>query len=1161
MRILSLKRTAAWFVILGVFWAELGVRAQSQTNRQSDAVLLTFSGSLQIAPAGTTAWAPGQPNQVLHIGDQIRTGKNSRASIRMSNLSVVRVYETTTLEIKPPTKAEHNSVIDVKSGATYFFNRDKPQETEFQTPSASGAIRGTEFNLAVSEDGQTQLALLDGQVTLSNDAGSLELQTGEQATVDTGKAPKKTALISAVNVIQWTLYYPAILDLDELALASQDQQSLSSSLDAYRAGDLLQALANYPSDRAPASGLERVYNAQLLLAAGNVDGAQALLRQSAQDPRAAALADALLEMIAAVKGEPWNRTAPRTLATEWMAGSYQAQSHKDLIQALKMAQSAAAKSPNFGFAQERVAELEFGFGHTGPALAALNKSLAAAPRNAQALALRGFLAAAQNRITEARTYFDQAITTDGSLANGWLGRGLVRIRRGEVNDGRKDLEVAAALEPNRAFLRSYLGKAWSMDQPGQYSWNTHLATNELGLAMHWDPNDPTAWLYSALLNDQRNLINQALADLEHSQDLNNNRALFRSKFLLDQDAAVRSANLALIYQDAGLTDVGIREATKAVEDNYANYSAHLFLSDSYDALIDPKNSNLRYETAWENELLLANLLSPVSAGALSQNVSQQEYSSMFEADKLGISSQTGYWSQGAWMENASQYGRMGDLAYSLDGYYYSDRGWRPNDDFNYWDYSAKVKVQASPKDTLFVQAGQSQQQNGDVNQYYYNNNADTTVRQQEVQEPNLLFGYHRAWGTGNDTIFLYRYLDDTYSLTDPKFQYSSYLGAGPPSSASTFGTYYQDQLDLHSLELQHIFQTDLQRLIVGTRYQVEDHTTYNDIGLPPPSLFTLANGTVNTEFNRFTAYGYYQLRPVDSLRLTAGATYDNLRLPVGINYFPVVNAEEQRERLSPKLGIDWTPWERTRIRAAYTRSVSGLFNDSSTVIEPSEVAGFNQEFRTLTAQSLVPGSTFQTWSAAVDHQFKTRTYANIEGDLLSSIGDQRVGQLEGVPTPTFAGSDKQVVDFKEKDLTVNLDQLVANCLALGAAYRLTVANVAYANNILPNFGLPSTAYKVNNQSTLDQINLFANFYLPCGFFSQFQAQWWLQNDRGFVVNEPGDQFWQFNVFAGYRFPRRHVEVQVGVLNLGNRNYRLDPLTYYIDPAHERMFVANFKFNF
>ena len=262
-----------------------------------------------------------------------------------------------------------------------------------------------------------------------------------------------------------------------------------------------------------------------------------------------------------------------------------------------MAQKAADKDPHFGFALERLAEMEFSFGHTEPALAALQKSLQLSPHNAQALALKGFVLSGKNQITEAAKYFDRAIAADGSLANAWLGRGLVRIKRNDANAGRQDLETAAALEPNRAFLRSYLGKAWSLDEPLRYSWNTTLAQRELGLAMKLDPNDPTAWLYSALLNDQRNCINQAIKDLEHSQDLNGNRAVFRSKFMLDQDQAVRSANLALIYQDAGFTDVAVRQATRAVEDDYANYSAHLFLANSYDALRDPRSSNLRFETS------------------------------------------------------------------------------------------------------------------------------------------------------------------------------------------------------------------------------------------------------------------------------------------------------------------------------------------------------------------------------------------------------------------------------------------------------------------------------------------------------------------------------------------------------------------------------------
>ena len=64
------------------------------------------------------------------------------------------------------------------------------------------------------------------------------------------------------------------------------------------------------------------------------------------------------------------------------------------------------------------------------------------------------------------------------------------------------------------------------------------------------------------------------------------------------------ANLASIYRDLGMTDVSVREAAKAVADDYANSSAHLFLSDSYYNLLDPAQFNLRYDTVWFNELLL-----------------------------------------------------------------------------------------------------------------------------------------------------------------------------------------------------------------------------------------------------------------------------------------------------------------------------------------------------------------------------------------------------------------------------------------------------------------------------------------------------------------------------------------------------------------------------
>jgi Flp pilus assembly protein TadD len=188
-------------------------------------------------------------------------------------------------------------------------------------------------------------------------------------------------------------------------------------------------------------------------------------------------AQALRRLIAAVKGQAAAALVEQApLPSEFMAESYRLQARYQLPAALAAARHAAAKSPRFGFAWARVAELEFSFGRTDAALAAVHKSLELSPRNAQARAVQGFLLAAQNKTPAALDAFEQAIRLDSTLGNAWLGRGLCHIRRGDNAAGQADLMVAASLEPNRAVLRSYLGKAFAVQGAAA------LAEKELALA-------------------------------------------------------------------------------------------------------------------------------------------------------------------------------------------------------------------------------------------------------------------------------------------------------------------------------------------------------------------------------------------------------------------------------------------------------------------------------------------------------------------------------------------------------------------------------------------------------------------------------------------------------------------------------------------------------
>lgn len=99
------------------------------------------------------------------------------------------------------------------------------------------------------------------------------------------------------------------------------------------------------------------------------------------------------------------------------------------------------------------------------------------------------------------------------------------------------------------------------------------------------------------------------------------------------------------------------------------------------------------------------------------------------------------------------------------------------------------------------------------------------------------------------------------------------------------------------------------------------------------------------------------------------------------------------------------------------------------------------------------------------------------------------------------------------------------------------------------------------EAMLHQVNLFAIYNHPSGFFAQGNARWYAQSNRGDLSALAGDDFWQFDLFAGYRFARRRAEVRIGLLNLTDHDYRLNPLNLTTELPRRRTLSASLKFNF
>jgi hypothetical protein len=59
----------------------------------------------------------------------------------------------------------------------------------------------------------------------------------------------------------------------------------------------------------------------------------------------------------------------------------------------------------------------------------------------------------------------------------------------------------------------------------------------------------------------------------------------------------------------------------------------------------------------------------------------------------------------------------------------------------------------------------------------------------------------------------------------------------------------------------------------------------------------------------------------------------------------------------------------------------------------------------------------------------------------------------------------------------------------------------------------------------------------------------------------GDDFWQLNLIGGYRFYKNQCELSCGILNIGGRDYRLEPLDPYNEIPRQRTFIVHCKFTF
>jgi len=264
-------------------------------------------------------------------------------------------------------------------------------------------------------------------------------------------------------------------------------------------------------------------------------------------------------------------------------------------------------------------------------------------------------------------------------------------------------------------------------------------------------------------------------------------------------------------------------------------------------------------------------------------------------------------------------------------------------------------------------------------------------------------------------------------------------------------------------------------------------------------------------------------------------------------------------------GLIWSPFTNTTVRAAYTRSLGGVSLEQSVQLEPSQIAGFVQTFRSLIPES-VKGSVsvprHETFGLALDQKFPNGTYVGLNGEWLESEATREVGVFRSFQAQSVPSTTEERLDFRERTLQVTLNQLVGEEWSFGLRYRFGNADLADVFTEVPvSARTREFVRREAVEATLHQVHLAATWNSPSGFFAQGDCVFSSQSNKGYDPDRPGDQFWQSNLFLGYRFPRRRAEVSLGLLNITDQDYQLNPLNLTAELPRERTLALRLRFAF
>jgi tetratricopeptide (TPR) repeat protein len=1124
-------RAFALFAVLFCMDPRLGFSQTSPTV----AKVFSLQGTAVIQ-RGTTK-VDAKEGMELVAGDEVVVGDPGRIALEMPDASYMRLPSRARMKFSAPTEP-----VGLLAGALHFFSHSEKHPT-IVTEHVTAAIRGTEFTLAV-EEAATTVKMVSGSLVGTSAGGKASLSGGEGARFTSSAPPQTYHLLASEKNVQWSVFFPFLGTEEDLSALAAAGAGEARGIELARNGEAAKALAALPASRGVCSAAA-IIRGRILLASGDVESGTNTLAYCQG---------------AAATDSPWRPLALSTLAMVKLT-SGDAQGAASLISAIEGNQGSSARLVRSFTAQEkgdlqaaldllgpptpsdssdlraRRAEVLFMFGRVPQARAELESI---ADRSWYADTVLGFALLADRSVDEAFAAFSRAAAKEPASGLPLVGLGLVAVNKGDLGEGRTLFERATVLEPSRSLYRSYLAKSYFEAD------NYDPASPEFERALELDPNDPTPHLYRSFMRLAQNRPVEALRDLEQSRELSDKRSVYRSKLLLDEDAAVQSASLSRTYRDLGFEERGRIEAISAITQDYRNASAHRLLAETTENVFSADTSL--------SERRMADLFAPLSINvvdSIGSGVSLNEYSSLFERDGWRTGIRSGY----ASFDDIGQTGVMtarksGNYALGL---------------------SAAGVVQNGVSSSPYTAQG----------------NVGTSLQIQPTWGDRLLFegrGFFRQERSSNEDAklddgsfsgaYLHRFSPEVQAIVQTFFERGRYmlqqpnledtLGlttiSGGQASGELVNALYDSNTDRYDSlwvnEAQLIARTGIVNSLLTLRTSRDNADTYDERVLLTEDTGVLDglgvtyNSVAPAQLHSDLVSYLSTISLTRSLSLNVGGAYEHVEWEPRAMTAPFDANTSSRSRLSPRAGLIYRPSSSVMARLGYSESLGkGLASDLVS-LEPTLVGGIQQRYNDFV------GTFAQNLGTGVDLKPLQDTYVGAEWIRRwldeSNQGGTYTVDVDFDNATATRGSQLTALgytDIQQDFLNAYAYQVVSKELVVGNTYR----------------------YSIQSREELDRevvrdhrSRTFSRYFFSNGVFLQTSATFRYQGRYNGPAADigPSSSGWLFGAGVGYRLPTRHGMVLAEVDNIFGQNFALYDTTYFNDIIGNEPMVrlaANFNF--